>query len=514
MKSLVRLASLAAFLLAAAPAGAAVRIVLIDVDGQPVESTSAVRFTPLGSFRATDLAKSAALEMGDLLDCSRDDVRVGLSRGEEETSVVVSGPFRFAVDPSDPKTLRLDLLAGTAFVESSDDTEVVSGATRTAAKRTSYMVRVDRDRHGSTVEAVVFEGEVECSRGGRTLSVTGGTKCRYVKGVGFDTNPVAPPDRETAATLAARTQVALAIGRGATIAQPQIAIDRIRESYLPVLADPKDARARMRLVDQKLQLGVTEGALYQLERTDASQTGDPGLWAEKTLAKRALGRVDVTDADAREAYDSLTRRDPSAARTKEWVRRVGDGIRVPKPPSEEGVARALELLGSGDPKGAWRILSGMEESGRLDGRVLLALSVTAARLRRTEEAAGYALAAFSLDPPAGPDRELVRKAFGHLSRFGGELPSTIAPTREWLFVFLDGGLEKEAYGMFRKRLEAGGGRTADARDLFGAGVASSRLGDAREATGWMKRALVTDEESGVLTDEQRETAAKILGETR
>jgi len=397
-------------LLVALPARAGeVSIALIEVDGAAVEgSTGRIRLTPLGRFRSEDLSTSRKLRLGDLLQCDDTGVKLALSAGEDPLAVMIPGPFKLAVDPTQGR-LHISLLSGSVFVETGHPTEVDAGESRTASGHTSYSVTIGRGSRGITLDTVLFEGRVTYAYGGRPESVGQGKWCSVRPGG----RPVVQPLTERKADSTARTQAAFQVGyaisMGTVVPDREDAIRQLQSKYIRVLMRPDDADARMELIEKKLDLNVLPATSYHLERIPNDIELHPDLWAKRTLLARALGDTRVSDRQVRRAYQRLSQTDRRKLSEKAWAKSLpirtseegpmeapvappGGLYRGPARPAPN-VELAVELVRKKDYEKALEVLKELGAETSEDPIVLLTLAEALRGLEKRREAARYAKAA-------------------------------------------------------------------------------------------------------------------------
>lgn len=235
-----------------------------DPGADSTTSVSVERYASLES--ESPVSVGTTLEFGDLVESTAAaDTSIEIEcPAESGNRYKLSPPFRVAIGLSSEQGCRIDLMAGTANVQSDSPTEVNAGGVLIGTRGTQFWVRAERSSESPLV--CVFEGAVEVA--GRDGAVRQGTALF----VADSPSPAAlqakriPAELYTSvATLYANFDVSYADRTGTLSAETR---EALYAQHLQVLRNPGNSAARLALAVSQIKAGQPDKATYNLRRSD------------------------------------------------------------------------------------------------------------------------------------------------------------------------------------------------------------------------------------------------------
>ena len=235
----------------------------------PVEgadSTTSVSVERYASLETeSPVSVGMALDFGDLVESTdAADTSIEIEcPAESGNRYKLSPPFRVAIGLSSEQGCRIDLMAGTANVQSDSPTEVNAGGVLIGTRGTQFWVRAEQSSESPVV--CVFEGAVEVA--GRDGVVRQGTALFVAESPSpgaLQAQRIPTALYSSVANLYANFDVSYADRTGTLTGETR---EALYEQHLAVLRNPNDSGARLALAVSQFNTGQPDKATYNLQRS-------------------------------------------------------------------------------------------------------------------------------------------------------------------------------------------------------------------------------------------------------
>lgn len=310
-----------------------IKVTLLMKGKTPLKSSSEIKVSQFGLWTPTDVQVGMVLNPGDLMECANGGLTMEIRIGK--TLAKLTERFRFAVLPPSGNAIGLNLLSGTANIQTSTNTWVSAGTSIMGSRGTEYEVRAFSSKLQTPVqECIVFEGRVDFkSQALPNDSLDGYQKEPFrtappAKPVSFiissgekisvNKYPASPApekiDKEdivSAAVLYATTDTGKAQMVG-SVSDPIETQARLMERYETIFLDPQNPAKRIQLAVEQVNLKIGEEAFYQLDKAEqftpaADANGQATIALTRGAALTQVGRP----GEASREFQKAQKADPS-----------------------------------------------------------------------------------------------------------------------------------------------------------------------------------------------------------